>query len=148
MQLKLTTDYAIRVMNYLDIHKKASSLELSEQLGISRNYIKKLVTKTGLKNFVKSTSGIHGGFVLRQDAGNVSMLLIIETMEPGLFINRCLENPQSCEGCITFKYDCPIKACYQNVQTLIEEYFKAVTIHDFSLEEESFRKKLEMVICR
>lgn len=148
MQINLSTDYAIRILLYLYIHEKASSLEMSKDLGISRNYIKKLMTKTSLQDLVISSSGVCGGFVLRYEVENLTMYEIFKKLEPTMYVNCCLENQNQCNACISFVDTCPIRSCYQRLQDKIDIYLKTTTIRDLSQDHEAFEKNLRCGICK
>lgn len=126
MQMNLSTDYAIRIIQYLCIHGRTSSQELSEMLGISRNYIRKLCTKSELQNYVESYYGIKGGLQIKKGYDVISLKEIIETMEGSLCINRCLEEKKCYDNCLTFSGECLIYKIYKNMQDILEYQFSKI----------------------
>ena len=69
MQLSLTTDYAIRIMIYLlEKGEIIRSQKLSEELGISKNYIFKVTKKLERAGLVNLYAGVNGGVVAAKSA--------------------------------------------------------------------------------
>ena len=62
MQLKITTDYAVRIVYYLALHRgTVTAAELSEALKISESYIPKITKKLKDANIITACEGIKGG---------------------------------------------------------------------------------------
>lgn len=129
MQLKLTTDYAVRIILYLARNGKTDSKRLSDNLKISQNYIKKLMTSSNLSQFVSSKAGQDGGLELRISADKITLLDIVKAMENEILITQCLEDKYSCNICVSFtKEQCPIRKCYVNIQKMLEEKLSRISI--------------------
>lgn len=122
MQLKMSTDYAIRIIVYLAQVKKASSQELADKLHISQNYIRKLIRQPEMNKFIHSEPGIHGGLSLKQKAEDISLLDIIHVTEKTSFISCCIEDEENCAKCTSFdKDECLIRICYSRIQENIDK---------------------------
>ena len=126
MQLNLTTDYAIRIIHYLCENGKTSSSELSNQLGISQNYIRKLMTKTALQDFVESYAGSNGGFQIKNECQTIVLRDIVEAMEGKIYINKCLESQDCCDNCMRTQEECLIREIYENMQSIVEHQFESM----------------------
>lgn len=142
MQLNITTDYAIRIVNYLSEVPQASALELSEKLGISRTYITQMITRLDLmESYIKPITGAGGGYRLKSSSKEISLLDIINKAEKMLFISSCLGDEHYCDSCKSFsKMTCPIKNSFQNVETILEERLSAINFYDLleAKEENQF----------
>lgn len=122
MQLKLTTDYAVRIILYLARNGRTDSKRLSDNLKISQNYIKKLMSSSNLSQFISSKAGQDGGLELRIPADRITLLDIVKAMENEILITQCLKEESSCDICESFsKEECPIRKCYINIQKTLEE---------------------------
>ena len=97
MQLNLTTDYAIRIVLYL-IQKKgvANSNEIAGAMGIPRSYILKIAKTLKDADILSEKRGVEGGFVLRADPAQLTLLDIVSALERTVNINRCLEEDEYC----------------------------------------------------
>lgn len=140
MQLKLATDYALRIILYLHIHQTGSSQEMSQKIGISQNYIKKLTSQSNLRRFVSSNPT---GFVLKCPGHLISVYDVVSAMESSMMINECLEDMSKCEECVTFQCECPIRKSYQKVQKNLKCSLKAITFHDLTENYEDFAERMK-----
>lgn len=97
MQLKSSTDYAIRIVCYLATHNgMISTTELSKQLYIASTYIPKVAKKLKDANIIVALEGVNGGYTLAKRAEDISLKEIISCMEETMAINRCLERDGFC----------------------------------------------------
>lgn len=97
MQLKSSTDYAIRIVCYLATHNgMISTSELSKQLYIATTYIPKIAKKLKDANIIVACEGVKGGYTLAKRAEDISLKEIISCMEETMAINRCLERDGFC----------------------------------------------------
>lgn len=69
---------------------------LSEVTGASKNHIAKVMQRMVKYNFVKSTRGPSGGFVLNKPAEEISLLNIYEALEGEMAITICPFEHQIC----------------------------------------------------
>lgn len=129
MQLKIATDYAIRIVFYLAAQKRMiSSKELSEKLGIPQSFVYKITTQLQNENIITHGAGTKGGFELIRKPEDISLYQIIDLMENTTKINRCLEEDEFCSRFAT--EDCPVRKFYQILQLNIEQHMKEISIND------------------
>lgn len=65
MQLKNSTDYAIRIVCYLAAQERmVSTSELSRKLNVSANYVPKIAKKLKNAKIVTACEGTNGGYML------------------------------------------------------------------------------------
>ena len=65
MQLKITTDYAIRIVYYLACRGEViTASELAYELKIPESYIPKITKKLKEANIITACEGIKGGYSL------------------------------------------------------------------------------------
>ena len=92
MQLNVTTDYAIRIVLYLAIKKEiTTSKEIGAAMGIPKNYVLKITHKLVEAGIIERLVGAQGGFSLAQKIDDITLLDILNIMEPTMRVNRCLE---------------------------------------------------------
>ena len=66
-QLNVTTDYAIRTVLYLGQCKKiASATEISNEMGIPRGYLEKVLSKLKKAEYISADLGARGGYRLNK----------------------------------------------------------------------------------
>ena len=82
MQLKSTTDYAVRIVYYLALHREIiTAAELSAALKIPESYIPKITKKLKDANIVRACEGLKGGYVLIKEPEEISLFDIISSTE-------------------------------------------------------------------
>ena len=97
MQLKNSTDYAIRIVCYLAAQERmVSTSELSRKLNVSANYVPKIAKKLKNAKIVTACEGTNGGYMLAKQLENISLMDIISCVEETMAINRCLEEDRFC----------------------------------------------------
>lgn len=127
MQLKITTDYAIRTVLYLArVDRLASSAEVAEEMAIPRKYLINIVGELKREGLVKTHSGQNGGYSLTRPPKEISLYDIIKIMESTTKFNRCLEDDKFCSRQAT--ETCPIHKAYALVQQRMEKTLKEITI--------------------
>jgi len=100
--------------------------EIAKITGSSRNHLAKISQGLVKKNFLKSTRGPAGGFILKKPAGKISLLDIYECVE-GEIVN---------ESCPSDKQICPFEKCLMGniihkVTIEIKDYLKSHTLKDY-----------------
>ncbi|MEG0576394.1 MAG: Rrf2 family transcriptional regulator [Bacilli bacterium] len=134
MQLNISSDYTIRIILYLAItNETTTSKSVSEAMGIPLRYTLKLMRELEKNNFLKSFTGVKGGYCLKRTPDKISLFDILSISEPTMKINRCLESDEYCsrEGVGS----CKVHNFYSNFQKELEEKLSNVSIQ--SLMERS-----------
>lgn len=127
MQLKLTTDYAIRTVLYLATQSGITPVaDIGNKMGISENYLMKVLKALKDGGIVAGYQGKRGGYVLSKKPKEISLWEIMEIMESSMKINRCLEDDHFCsrKGTET----CKVRRYYEKAQKDLQRYFSKVTI--------------------
>lgn len=129
MQLKSTTDYAVRIVYYLALHREIiTAAELSAALKIPESYIPKITKKLKDANIVRACEGLKGGYVLIKEPEEISLFDIISSTEVTMKINRCLEEDGFCSRNAT-DY-CKVHKAFLKVQKVYEDSLRDVIIAD------------------
>lgn len=120
MQLKITTDYAVRIVYYLALRKETvTAAQLSEALKIPESYIPKITKRLKDANIITACEGIKGGYLLSENPENISLFDIISSTEVTMKINRCLEEDGFCSRNAT-DY-CSVHKAFLKVQKIYED---------------------------
>ncbi len=129
MQLKITTDYAVRLVLYLAMKRRIiTSHEISEALYIPQSMVLKIGRRLSDAEIIDISTGVQGGFSLRKKDTEISLMDIIQTMESTIKINRCLEEDEFCSrGAVSY---CTVKETYGKIQDALEKRLSEITIHD------------------
>ena len=125
MQLNVTTDYAIRTVLYLGQCKKiASATEISNEMGIPRGYLEKVLSKLKKAEYISADLGARGGYRLNKTLKDITL---------GDVIRRCLEDDAYCSRkAVDF---CAVRRYYAKVQEKLETQFFSISLKEI-LEQE------------
>lgn len=86
-----TGEYALRVMVFLA--DQSDKPQITQQIGdatrVPLGYLAKVLQTLGKAGLVKSQRGLHGGFVLTRPASDISLLDVLEAVDPIARITTC-----------------------------------------------------------
>jgi Rrf2 family nitric oxide-sensitive transcriptional repressor len=93
MRLTTYTDYGLRVLIYLGLRgeRLTTIQEISEQYGISRNHLMKLVHELGQLGYVETIRGKHGGLRLGRPPDRITVGEIVRRLEPDMALVECFQ---------------------------------------------------------
>ena len=91
MQLTRYTDYALRVLIYLSLHREklVTIDEVKDFYDISRNHLMKVVHDLSVKGFIETTRGKNGGMKLAHTPDQIAIGEVVRQMEPNFKIVEC-----------------------------------------------------------
>lgn len=87
------TSYGIRALAYLAGHaneKPCGLREIAEAEQIPPLYLSKVLGDLRRQRLVRSTKGIHGGYVLAQPPQEISLLDVFHILEPDPHLDTCI----------------------------------------------------------
>lgn len=86
-----TAEYALRAIVYLADQKgKAlTTQQIAEATQVPAGYLSKVLQALGRAGLVLSQRGLHGGFTLGQDAAEISVLTVVNAVDPIQRIRQC-----------------------------------------------------------
>ena len=98
MQFQMSTDYAIRILHYLHVHRDQlpTANTISEAVGVTYAFFIKVANQLKKERLVDAVQGRHGGYLLARPADQISLYDVILAMEGKLQINRCLKDDAFC----------------------------------------------------
>lgn len=92
MQLTVHADYALRVLLYLGmVPEGATSAEIAEAFGISRNHLIKVIQRLRELGYVQTTRGRSGGLTLTRKPQEINVGQVIRQTEPTLNLLECFD---------------------------------------------------------
>ena len=127
--MKLITreiDYAVRAIIYL-AKKKAgivSVVELVEELGITRPFLRKIMQVLAKSGVIESYKGYKGGFSLAKKPENIYLIDLIEVFQDKFSLNECLLNKDICPN----KSDCILKSRVDAIEQKVKKDLEAIDL--------------------
>ena len=93
MKLTAYSDYALRVLIYLSVQddRLTTIKEISEQYGISKNHLMKLVHDLGKQEFIETVRGKNGGLRMARNPADITVGEVVRSMEKDLAVVECFE---------------------------------------------------------
>ena len=141
IQLKISTDYAVRTLIYLAQKNKKiiSSTEVAQAMKIPQKYLIRLGKELRDAGLIISHPGTYGGYSLAKKAEEISLYDVVALMEGTVKLNRCLEEDCSCNRNLVGY--CPVHKSYTVMQKKWENFLKGITIAD--LKKDISEKEIE-----
>lgn len=97
MRLTVENDYGFRLVEYLlNANRVVPASELSEELEIPLRFTLKILRKLNLAGITVAKRGANGGYMMARPGVAVSLYEVIEATQGPIVLNRCMENPESC----------------------------------------------------
>ncbi|MGI6239214.1 MAG: RrF2 family transcriptional regulator [Christensenellales bacterium] len=126
MKLKITTDYAIRLLLCLSAAPgKLTAEELSEKTAIPKPTVIKVMGRLKTRNWVSAREGVRGGYTLVAPLEEIALMDVFSAMSETITINRC-----HAEACIPgyAPDNCPVRNTYDVIQSIVEGMFRSTTL--------------------
>ncbi len=126
--IRRNTDYGLRMMASLAEHFNNGQLISARQLANDGHFSYqlgcKLLQKLRKAKLVKSSMGPKGGFTLSREPSKITLMEIINVLQGGIRLNRCLSGSDECE----FQSDCEINTKLSCLQLYIDGYLDGITL--------------------
>ena len=137
MQFQVSTDYAIRIVQYLHIHRTQlpTAKTISQSIGVTYSFFLKIANQLKLHGLVDTVQGRNGGYMLAKPAAEISLYDIYFAIEGELQINRCLKGDQYCSRDAVG--DCPVHDYLLVLQNDLIALLSSKYISDFVPAESS-----------
>lgn len=128
MVISQTAEYALRAIVHLAANRDQflKTHDLAVATKVPAAYLSKVLQALGRADLVRSHRGIHGGFVLARDAKEITVLEVVNAVDPLKRIQSC---PLGIEGHGVSL--CPLHRSIDDVIALVEKSFASCTVEDF-----------------
>ena len=144
MQLKVTTDYAVRTLMYLARNKRIIPIaEIAEAMKIPEKYLNRLGLALRDEGLIVTHRGKNGGYSLGRPPENIRLYDVVALVEGTVALNRCLEEDGYCgRDAAGF---CTVYKCYLVMQKKWENFLKGVTMASLlgDMSEEEIERRID-----
>jgi Rrf2 family protein len=143
MKITAQEEYGLRLLIRIAACKDSEGMsipQLSEAEGLSQHYIAKLTRVLRMAEFINSTPGNKGGYVLAKPPREIIIKDVLEALGGVLFDkNFCGTHAGALRLC-TNSVDCSARSLWQMVQFAVDQLLEKITLHDLvNSEQESTR---------
>jgi len=118
-----TAEYALRAVVFLAQHSPATTAQIASGTQVPVDYLSKVMQSLSRTGLVRSQRGLHGGFTLTRQSGELTVLDIVSAVDPIRRIPRCPLG-QVAHG----EQLCPLHRQLDNAAALVEGVFRSTTI--------------------
>jgi len=128
MKLSTKGRYAVRILLCVSrLEQKdmpVSKKRISEQEGISTDYIEQIIVPLKNAGLVSSVRGLRGGFRLAKNMGDITLYDILSASEGDINLVGCLA-----EGC-SRSDECVVRRVWQGASDVLLKYFSKITLKE------------------
>ncbi|MHC1753509.1 RrF2 family transcriptional regulator [Humidesulfovibrio sp.] len=127
MKLSAKARYAVRILLDLAAHDAdgpVRTADISQRTGVTARFIEQILKPLKKSGLVRSTRGAAGGYALAEKPEDVSLARVIRTIEGGLSLTRCCENPALC----TRSADCRTHRAWLRVTRVMEAELEGISL--------------------
>lgn len=148
MKINKQDEYGLRIMLRIASSDPAMGLsipQLSELEGLSQPYVGKITRILRMGGLIESTRGQKGGYSLSKDAGEISVLDVIEALGGNLYYKGfCGSHSGQLQLC-THSFDCSVRSLWKIVQQTVDKVLENISLSDLLIGEEGTNNNLEMI---
>ncbi len=100
--------------------------EISLEEDVPSSFLGKIFQQLSRAGLIRSVRGNGGGYTLTKQAEEITLLEIFEAIEGKLALQRCLQQPSSCE-----RHDgCALCGVFEQAQDQVKDVFARTTVAD------------------
>lgn len=120
------TDYATVVLTVLAARpgQVLSAADLAEHAGLEQPTVSKLLKPLAQAGLVEGLRGARGGYRLSREAGEISLIEIVEAMEGPLAMTECSQDHSQCG----IAHQCGVRANWRLINDVVAEALRGVTL--------------------
>lgn len=134
MKLSARARYATRILLILAENTNAivNTTILSEQTGVSVQFIEQIIRPLKQGGLVTSTRGVAGGHELAKSADAISLGDVIRAVEGNIDLTQCCDDAFAAD-CPRSK-DCPTRPAWLRISQALERELDSISIHDLNTQ--------------
>jgi Rrf2 family protein len=114
MQITRQADYAVRAVLHLarSGDTRTATSVIAEQQKIPPSFLAKIISQLSIAGLLHTSRGARGGVTLARQAGEITLLEVIEAIDGPIQLNECVGDTSTC----SFDKDCPLRPVWCEAQ--------------------------------
>lgn len=143
MKLSTQEGYGLRILLSIALHKSGEGLtitQISEMEGLSVHTVAKMLRILRLNNFVVSTRGQNGGYLLAKPADKITINKVMTVLGGRLFDESIESDVEVLDKLCTDSVDCSIRSLWRVLQLAIDKVLTDLTLQDLISPKDEFRQ--------
>jgi len=131
-------DYAIRCLVYLTRTRDhlVTKSEISKATSAPDLFVAKILQRLVRAGLVKSTRGVHGGFMLARDPARLSLLDVIDITGARVAPRPCVLDSGACGFCES----CPVHPVWMKIHRMTERELRKVSFASLARQSAKLRR--------
>jgi Rrf2 family protein len=105
--------------------------EIADAQSIPSSFMAKILRGLVRAGLLRSSRGIHGGFLLARPPNEITLLEVLEAVEGPLSLTDCVPDPAGCE----FSETCPASSVWLQVQDEMASLLRDTNLENLVAEE-------------
>ena len=136
-RLTRLTDYAVVMLGQMSSHQERvmTAPQLAEETGLPLPTVAKILGLLSRQGLITSLRGAGGGYISHQDATEITVADIIQTIEGPIALTACVEG--ATDKC-SVETMCPMRGNWNMVNQVVADALKTVTLADMIDFQDSF----------
>lgn len=127
MRLALHTDYALRTLIYLALHRRRASIgQIAEFFKISKDHLAKVAQRLSQELLIRTIRGVGGGLELARKPEEIRIGEVIDRFEGGMHLLDCVVMDDTC----VIQPGCRLRTVLMEAERLQRDYLNSVTLAD------------------
>lgn len=130
-QISRQTDYGFRALVEIATFPTGTRVQTKDialRQDIPESYLIKIVSRLAQAELLCTYRGNGGGIMLARDAGQISVLDVIQALEGGVSFNTCSRDPTRCDR----SPECLAWPLWVGLQKITEAYLRSVMLSDLA----------------
>ena len=131
MRVPMKVDYGVRALIDLAQHIEEGPVRTSDiasRENIPEPYLDQLLTTLGKSGFIQSRRGPQGGHVLTKSPHEISLGVVMTTLDSNSALLDCIEEPTIC----TLYSTCAQRDVWRSVEEAAQSLLSSITIGDLA----------------
>lgn len=138
MKVPMKVDYGVRALVELAQGYGGGSIstaEIADRQHIPEAYLNQLLMTLGKAGLISSRRGPQGGYALAKSPKEISLGMVISSLEGESALLECISVPECC----TFSTTCAQREVWSSVEEVVQRVLRATTIADLVTRQEQLK---------
>lgn len=133
MQVTRAGEYGIIGLIYLARQPENRTVmvdEISESENVPKSFLAKIFQSLVKGGFVRSVRGARGGFRLAKPPSEITLLQVLQCVETGFALQKCVTNHPECVVADRRVSGCALCSIFGEAQNRVNEVFSKTTLEE------------------
>ena len=131
MRIPMKVDYGVRALMELAIQYgqgQVQTADIAVRQGIPESYLEQLMATLSKEGLVESRRGPKGGHSLSMKPSEITLSMVMDTLEPNSSPLDCIRSPQDC----MFSVSCAQQEIWKSVEQSIHDVLSSITLENLT----------------